>query len=184
MGIDASTTCTGVSIFEDNCLVYYTAIKPKGQDWRERLLQEGNPLSEIIEKFSPCKIYMEDVPLNPRGGVSTASKLGAVQGFIYGVASAHKVPIEFVLPTTWRSKIGMFDGTVEGKKREILKEKAVKMANNVFGLELLWVSSNSKKNEDDIAEAILICAAMLGVITKRRKFGRSQKIKSQSEFIK
>ena len=30
------------------------------------------------------------------------------------------------------------------------------MANEIFGLNLLYVSKNSKKNQDDIAEAILI----------------------------
>lgn len=175
MGIDASSTCTGVSVFEDGKLVYYTAIRPKGENWRDRMFHEGSDLSNIMQRYEPCKIFMEDVPNNPSGGLKTAMVLGGVQGFIYGVASNHNIPIEFVLPTTWRSNIGLFDGTKEGKKREVLKQKAIKMANEKFGLELLWVSPNSKKNDDDIAEAILICASMLNIVTKERKFGRIAK---------
>ena len=40
--------------------------------------------------------------------------------------------------------------------REHLKRRAVEMANDVFGLDLEYISKNSKNNDDDIAEAILI----------------------------
>ena len=50
----------------------------------------------------------------------------------------------------------MFDGTRKGMTRDVLKEKAVRMANEIFGLDLVWVKPNSTKNMDDIAEAILI----------------------------
>ena len=174
MGIDASTTCTGVSVFADNQLVYYGAIKPQGDTWRERLTNEGPELKKIIKQYAPQKIYMEDVPKETRGGVNTLLILGAVQGYILGVASSLGTPIEFIAPTSWRSKAGMFDGTKEGKKREVLKQKAIQMANEKFGLSLKWVSPSSKFNEDDIAESILICATMIGLVTKERKFGKSR----------
>ncbi|MBR0473348.1 MAG: hypothetical protein IJI98_11725 [Methanosphaera sp.] len=40
--------------------------------------------------------------------------------------------------------------------RVALKERAVKMANDVFGTNLQYISKYSKKNQDDIAEAILV----------------------------
>lgn len=40
--------------------------------------------------------------------------------------------------------------------RAALKERAVKLANELFNLNLLFVNKNSKQNQDDIAEAILI----------------------------
>lgn len=177
MGIDASTTCTGVSIFSDNKLVYYGAIKPQGDNWRERLMNEGPELKAVMKKYRPDKIYMEDVPKETHGGSNTLMILGAVQGYILGVASSLSIPIEFIAPTSWRSKAGMFDGTKEGKKREVLKKKAIEMANEKFGLELKWVSPSSKFNEDDIAESVLICATMLGIITKERKFGKQRSVR-------
>ena len=45
--------------------------------------------------------------------------------------------------------------------RLALKERAVKMANQLFGLDLQYISKYSKKNQDDIAEAILIGYAHL-----------------------
>ena len=46
-------------------------------------------------------------------------------------------------------------------KRVVQKEKAVKKANELFGLDLVWVSENSSKNQDDIAEAILIAYSQI-----------------------
>lgn len=167
MGIDASTTCTGWAIFDDNELIGYGAIRPDGDNWRDRLVNEGPVLSQVIKKYSPTKIYMEDVPLksqNPKALVI----LGAVQGFIYGIASSFEVPIEFVMPNEWRSPLNLYDGTREGTKRTELKRKAVAKANDLFGLNLAWVSPSSKKNEDDLAEAILICYSQIG----KKRFGK------------
>lgn len=165
MGIDASTTCTGIAIFKDEKLIYYTAIRPKGDNWRDRLFHEGPALSQIIQLYKPDIIYMEDVPLKASGGLKTLVILGGVQGFIYGIAASNGVPVHFVSPTVWRSKAKLFDGTIEGKKRDILKKRAIEMANEKFGLNLKWNGPNSIKTEDDIAESILICAVMSGVLT-------------------
>ena len=40
--------------------------------------------------------------------------------------------------------------------RESLKRRAVEMANQIFNLDLKYLTKSSKKNDDDIAEAILI----------------------------
>ncbi len=42
-----------------------------------------------------------------------------------------------------------------------LKERAIKMANEIFGLNLVFINKTSKKNQDDIAEAILVGYAYL-----------------------
>ena len=180
MGIDASSTCTGWSIFKNNKLIDYGAISPKGTDWRDRLYHEGPELIKVFQKYNPQKIYMEDVPLKASGGLKTLVILGGVQGFIYGVATSNNIPIEFIEPNTWRSMGGIFDGTQEGKKRDHLKKRAIEIANEKFGLDLLWVSPKSTKNQDDIAESILICAVMLGLVTKQKKFGKVKEPKSQS----
>lgn len=160
MGIDASTTSTGWSIFKDKELVDYGCIKPLGDDWRERLIDEGPELKKIVEKYHPEIVYMEDVPLKGKI-LKTLVILGAVQGFLYGVFSSLHVKIEFLLPSKWRSDIGLFDGTKDGTKRDIMKEKAIEKANKLFGLKLKYVSPKSLKNEDDTAEAILIAYSQI-----------------------
>ena len=81
MGIDPSTTSTGWAIFDDKELKAYGLIKPNGEDWRERIVNQAPQLVEIISKYKPEKIYMEDVPLKSRYP-RVLVQLGAVQGFI------------------------------------------------------------------------------------------------------
>ena len=50
---------------------------------------------------------------------------------------------------------------IQLNERISLKERAVKMANDLFGLNLQYISKYSKKNQDDIAEAILVGYAYL-----------------------
>ena len=38
MGIDASTTCTGISVFNDKNLIYSTEIKTKSDEWHLSLI--------------------------------------------------------------------------------------------------------------------------------------------------
>lgn len=170
MGLDASTSSTGWSIFDDKELKAYGLIKPNGEDWRERIVNQAPQLVEIISKYKPEKIYMEDVPLKSKFP-KVLVQLGAVQGFIYGVTASLDVPVVFLGPSEWRSPMGLFDGTREGTKRDELKKKSIEKANKLFGLDLLWVSPKSKFNQDDEADAILIAysqAMKKGIGTKRK----------------
>lgn len=168
MGIDGSTTSSGWAIFEsEGCKRLGSGrIKPKGDDWREKVQQECEAFKNIIEQYRPQVIYMEDVPM--KDGKSTIMKLGAVQGIIICLASQYKIKASFLLPSEWRSGLGLFDGTRQGTHREILKRKAVETANKLFGLELAWVKEKSKQNEDDEAEALLIAYSQI----KPLKFGK------------
>lgn len=169
MGLDASTTSTGYSIFKDGKLIGYGCIKPKGEDWRERVMSESNVLRQVIDKYCPNRIYMEDVPM--KKGNATLMKLGAVQGCVLGIAALYQIEVEFLLPANWRSPLGLFDGTREGTHRDVLKEKAIQMANKEFGLKLVWAGGKSKKSEDDTAEAILVAYSQI----KRKRIGKSKK---------
>lgn len=168
LGLDASSSSTGWSVFDNKGLAAYGIIKPEGEDWRERLVNQGDKLKEIIEKYRPNKIIMEDVPLKS-GNSKVLVILGAVQGFIYGIAASYNIPVEFILPSEWRSPLGLYDGTREGTKRKELKRKSIEKANELFGLNLVWVSPSSKFNQDDVSDAILLCYSYI----KPRKFGKS-----------
>ena len=52
-GLDCSTSCTGWAIFDDNELKAYGAIKPKGDDWRDRVMDLTMQLSDIFHKHRP-----------------------------------------------------------------------------------------------------------------------------------
>lgn len=156
MGIDASSTCTGIAVFDGINLIHHQAIKPnRDLQWRERIMQEGREIEAIIKKYRPSCIYQEDVPLYG-AQMQTLVLLGAVQGYILSIATHYHVPIHFLLPSQWRSSMGLFDGSKAGTKKDAMKEKAVLTANQIFGLDLKWVKPKSKLNDDDVAESILI----------------------------
>ena len=166
MGIDAASVKTGYSIFNDLKLVDYGLIQTHS-NYPERLLEQSQALGQILDKYKPDIVYVEDVPNNPRGGIKTAIILGAVQGMVFGVVASRNIDIKFILPSVWRSPMGLFDGTKTGKLRDELKYKSVLKANELFGLDLVYKSPNSKYNCDDISDAILLCYSQI----KPRTFG-------------
>lgn len=158
-GIDASTSCTGWSIFDNGRLMAYGAIKPKGDDWRDRVMVLTMDIFHIFKQYRPEMLYIEDIPM--KKGSLTIEKLGAVQGAILALCAAYKIKPCFLLPSKWRGDLNLFDGTKAGLQRDVLKKKAIEMANKEFSLDLAWVAPSSKKNDDDIAESILIAYSQI-----------------------
>lgn len=170
-GIDASSTCTGISVFNKEKLIDFFEISSNKPEWHERLKEQKSKIEDIFKKYNPTTVYMEDVPLEKRSSKNLLI-LGGVQGFLFDICLNYNAEIIYIPPTRWRSELKMFDGTKKGKTREVLKEKAIKKANEMFNLELVWNGPNSKKTQDDVAEAILI--GFFGTMNSRihRKFGK------------
>lgn len=163
MGIDASSTAVGYSVFNGTNLIDYGCFKPKGNDWRDRIQQFAPFIKSKVVEHQVDKVILEDVPLMGRQ-MKTLVILGAVQGMLIGIFGVLKVPIEFVLPSAWRSPIGLFDGTKKGTLRNEMKRKSVEKANKLFELELRYVSPNSTKNDDDISDAILVAYSQISKV--------------------
>ena len=168
ISLDLSTKSSGYAIFEEDKLIGYGLIQSNKTDWRERLYDMGKTLGTLFDLYKPEHIYIEDVPLNPRGGVKTAVMLGAVQGIIYGAGASREIEMSFILPSTWRSPLGLFDGSRDGTRRDELKRKSIEKANELFKLDLIYKSPASKQNQDDISDAILLGYSQI----KPRAFGK------------
>lgn len=172
-GIDASTTAVGWSIFNGTDLIDYGCFRPNGDDWRDRTQQIAPFIKQLLEKYHVDKVILEDVPLMGKRGNKTLVILGAVQGMLLGVTSSMNIPTEFILPSSWRSPIGLFDGTKAGTRRDEMKRKSIEKANEQFGLKLKWVSPCSKKNDDDISDAILAAYSQISKV----HFAKNPKVK-------
>ena len=63
-GIDASSSMTGIGIFDDLNLVYYNKIPPISKDgtWEDHVFEIIEQITPILEEYKVEKIYMEDVP--------------------------------------------------------------------------------------------------------------------------
>ena len=177
ISLDASTTAIGWSIWEDDNLINCGKIKPLDEkaDWRDRLCSLMPQLNKIIKEYSPQCAYIEEVPLMDGKGKLTLVQLGAVGGSILTICSVHNMSATYIRPATWRKNIGLHDGTVEGKLRENLKPNSIKMANELFGLNLICTYTkggnyNEKKSDDDISDCLLLYASTREKYNKNNKF--------------
>lgn len=164
MGVDASTNCTGWSIFFNDELLAYGKIVPKRkhEDWRERIVDIFAQLNDVIKQYHPDRLVVEDVPLFSQKGKKTLVQLGAVQGSLLLFKKDYPdLMIDFIPVSTWRKNIGMFSGDTADQKRDKLKENSIKLANQMFNLNLIFVSPGSSKNDDDISDSILIAASTM-----------------------
>jgi Holliday junction resolvasome RuvABC endonuclease subunit len=165
MSLDASTTCIGWSIFDDDNLIDCGKLKPTVDklEWRDRIQNFIPQLHNLMKQYYPQKVYVENVPLINKQMI-TLVQLGATQGMILGLCCSHNVNVEFIDVGTWRKNIGLYDGTKEGKERDVLKAHSIQKANELFGLDLKCIYTksgnyNSDKSDDDISDSILIYAS-------------------------
>ena len=183
ISIDASSTCIGWALWDNTELLEYGKLKPTDEDakWRDRIIDLLPQLDKLLKKHKPKKVYCEDVPLMNKGGKSTLVILGAVQGSILGLCASNGISIEFISVSTWRSHIGLYDGTAKGKERDNLKVNSIKLANEIFDIDLKYTITksgnyNDKKSDDDIADSILLYASTIKKYCERKrgKFGRKE----------
>lgn len=170
-GIDASSSCTGLSFFNNEKeLIGYTKIKSdRNSGFREGSCQMIERIKPVLEQYKPDILYMEDVPTFVRKGGNGGNvlkpliALGSVQGIFY-LELKYKLgyQLEFMDLTAWRQGLGFLNGSATERNRDHQKEKAIKFVNEKFGLDLYYtLGKKSVKDDDDIAEAICICYAKI-----------------------
>lgn len=180
LSLDMASKRTGYAYFEDDYkLLDYGLFELDSdeKDWRKRITFMAQCISDYCDNRKVDKIVAEDVPPIANQNSQTVKILSALQGMLISLGVAHNIPIEFVSVTTWKNKLGVqIDKSSEGramtKKVKVNKPKSynkfhgwvkgygkkisVDYANYTFGLDLVYVSPSSKKNQDDIADAINI----------------------------
>jgi len=73
------------------------------------LLNIRKNVHQLIDTYSINKVIMEDIQLqsNVTGNVQTFKTLAEVFGVIYELIVELDIPVEAVLATVWKSKIGI-----------------------------------------------------------------------------
>lgn len=150
MGIDASTTCSGVAVIEDGKLIYHDAIDmKKNKDAEQRVKNMMSELGEIIKAYSPTAVYIED-SWNKQN-IETTKMLSNLLGAVMYVCQDLGCEFTKLLPSAWRSLTGI---KMVGKggthlKRTELKQEAVSKVKKNYKIDC----------GDDEAEAICIAEA-------------------------
>ena len=164
MGIDASTVCTGYCIFEDKDLKTYGKISLNADiQWRDRIIDMVKQLKELIQLHNVEQICVE-VPIKTIKNVITLERLFTLQGAIIGVTATMGVEVVPVEVSQWRKQLHLMKGIKAQDKKEerkILKQRSIELANQLYNLDLVYKSPDSKFNDDDISDAILICHSVI-----------------------
>lgn len=163
MGLDGSTKCSGWCIFDDDKLLYYGKINAdKDSEWRERVVYMMKEVAVLIREYNVEELCVEN-PVKTIANVNTLEQLFSLHGAILGVASALHIKFTPVNVNTWRKELDLLKDIPKDTKdkRSILKERSVKLANELYNLDLTWKSKTSKENDDDISDAILIAHTVI-----------------------
>lgn len=150
MGIDASTTCSGVAVIDDGKLVYHTIVNMKSnKDTDQRVKNMMCELGEKIKEYSPDALYIED-SWNKQN-VETTKMLSNILGAVMYVCQEVGCTFTKMLPSAWRSLTGIKLCAKNGShlKRNELKQEAVSRVKKVYKIDC----------NDDEAEAICIAEA-------------------------
>ena len=179
LSLDASTTCIGWSVFEEDNLIKYGRIEPteKGLDWRDRVHNLLPQLEQLILEYKPTMIYQEDVPMGGVGGSMIIAQLNYLQGVLSVIERLYS-NVQYINVGTWRKNIGINSG--QDQRRNAKKIKSIEKANELFNLNLpleFTSSGNYKENgSDDISDSILLyCSTSDKYNVKGKSFGKEVK---------
>lgn len=167
IGVDQSTSATGVSFFENDKLVDYVLIKPKVSKKVDCTVIENEPhlcsikmpeemygttllrttvisdeLEKMIEAFDPNVVYFEEIfeNANPRGFRS----LARLQGFICHICHKHNVRYVITEESKWIKTFGTYGRNIPRSER---KADIMQKINDLYGLDI---------KTDDLSDAIAI----------------------------
>jgi Holliday junction resolvasome RuvABC endonuclease subunit len=163
LSLDLATKKTGFAIFINRKLDNFGLIQSTEGNYQERILCTREKIVELIKKHKIKQIVLEEVGINPRNNLIVAHDLCVCQGVILDLCCIYKLGLKLYAPSSWRALMGTYDGTRAGMKREVQKEKAISIVNELYGYDFKYFKSDTKKNisDDDICEAILMGLAFL-----------------------
>lgn len=180
LGLDMSSKKSGYALLDNDKLIDYGCWEMDSdvnKDWRKRIIFMAEQLNNYFLTHQIDKVYVEDVPPIIQNS-QTVKVLSALQGCLMAVCNLHNADVTFVPVTEWKNIIKIdlshssenkqkqkqFKSSNNTKGLSKLKERvkayekkmSIDYANNYFGLDLKYISPSSKKNQDDIADAINI----------------------------
>lgn len=164
LGLDMATKKTGYSLLNyDGSLCDYGLIRTTNDDVRIRIKEIYNNIENIIKGNNIDHIVFEDVPVTNHNNLKTGKDLCILQGSILSLCFKYNIDFSFYAPSSWRSIVGTYDGTRQGMKRDIQKQKAVEKVNDIYNLNFVYNATETKTRftDDDKAEAICIALAYI-----------------------
>ena len=149
IGIDASTTCSGIGVIEDGKLVYHGTINMrKNKNSYDRVTNMMYEIGAFIIDVKPDCVYIEDSWTGKNAEIT--KMLSNIIGAVMYVCKVNDINFTKLNPSLWRSAVGItLDKKGKKVKRDELKKEAVKRVKRIYKIDC----------EDDEAEGICIAEA-------------------------
>lgn len=128
IALDNATHITGWAVFDDKKLVSYGKYTTKSSETSDRILEMGDWLTNLLEKWEPNTIILEDI--QQQSNVSTFKVLAKLQGVLEYVAKKNEVEYYIISPATWKSHAG-----VTGKSRADQKKSAQLIVTRLYSIQ-------------------------------------------------
>jgi len=144
IGVDGSTTASGVAVFEDGEYLEHKLIDlHKIKDAYQRIPMMANEICKYINSVAPVDVIIMEKSML-KNNIDTVQKLSNLAGAIMLYAYQNGIEFRHPLPSEWRKIIGLQQSSKI--KREILKLEAIKAVSQEYELDVT----------DDVAESILL----------------------------
>lgn len=140
LALDAATSVTGYSIYEDGKLIAYGTHSVSSFDSIERINLVKHWLMEVCKIVDPDAIGIEQIQYQQKAGAKTFQTLANLQGVLMDFCFEHRERIQYGLisSSAWRS----FLGINHGLDRAATKQKTQQYVNSILGI-------NSTQDEAD-----------------------------------
>lgn len=143
IALDESTTSTGYAIFKNNQLVDYGAIIEKSKDVLERVNNIVNKICDIIRKYKPNDIVLENVQITM--SAPTAKSLMGLQFIIEIISYRNNIKCTAIRTAHWRKVLGLSNSPKINRATK--KKEAMEYVKNKY---------NISEEIDDVTDAICI----------------------------
>lgn len=169
LGLDMATKKTGYGLLDEEATLYdYGVIRTINNEPRDRIREVYDAIEDIINNNNITHVVLEDVPVTSHNNLKTGKDLCILQGAILSLCFKYNISYSFYAPSAWRSIIGTYNGTREGMKRDVQKQKAVEKVNELYNLEFVYYASETKSHQTDDDKAEAICLALAYIEDVRR----------------
>lgn len=128
IALDNATHITGWAVFDDNKLVSYGKYIVKKDDTSDRILEMGDWLTNLLDKWEPNTIILEDI--QQQNNVSTFKVLAKLQGVLEYISKKSGIEYYIISPSTWKSNAG-----VKGKSRTDQKKSAQLIVQQLYNIQ-------------------------------------------------
>jgi Holliday junction resolvasome RuvABC endonuclease subunit len=133
---------TGFAVFDNKELIKYGVFDLSDMtESVEKINTMKVMLHKLIETYNPDKILLEDIQLQ-HNNVKVFKVLSELRGVLVDYLFENEIPYEIIMPTTWKSRIGINTRL----KRDVQKRLTQEFVKNKFGIEV----------SEDIADSISI----------------------------